>query len=55
MGCDQFCAGEFVWTGIDYLGEPSPYAKSSVARKNSRSSYFGICDLLGFPKDQRME
>lgn len=52
MECDQFCAGEFVWTGIDYLGEPSPYAKSSVARKNSRSSYFGICDLLGFPKDR---
>jgi beta-galactosidase len=38
------CAGEFVWTGWDYIGEPTPF--------NSRSSYFGIIDLAGFPKDR---
>lgn len=38
-------AGEFVWTGFDYLGEPTPYYQS-------RSSYSGIIDLAGFPKDR---
>ncbi len=42
---DPYCGGEFVWTGIDYLGEPTPYA-------SSRSSYFGICDLMALPKDR---
>jgi len=40
-----FVAGEFVWSGWDYLGEPSPYY-------SSRSSYFGIIDLAGFKKDR---
>lgn len=70
-----FVAGEFVWTGFDYLGEPTPYNgdKSNLlnftdpaekARMQqqldalgkiqvpSRSSYFGIVDLAGFPKDR---
>jgi beta-galactosidase len=42
--------GEFVWTGFDYLGEPTPYG--SRADWPSRSSYFGIVDLAGFPKDR---
>lgn len=68
-------AGEFVWTGFDYLGEPTPYnddytilenfsdpeartrAAEELARLGrlripSRSSYFGIVDLAGFPKDR---
>lgn len=40
-----FVAGEFVWSGWDYLGEPTPYYLA-------RSSYFGIIDLAGFPKDR---
>ncbi|MDE5784280.1 MAG: DUF4982 domain-containing protein [Prevotella sp.] len=40
--------GEFVWTGYDYLGEPTPYDDYWP----SRSSYFGICDLAGLPKDR---
>ncbi|MEZ0470757.1 beta-galactosidase GalB [Luteimonas sp. B3_2_R+30] len=40
-----YVAGEFVWTGFDYLGEPTPYY-------DSRSSYSGIIDLAGFPKDR---
>lgn len=40
-----FVAGEFVWTGWDYLGEPTPYY-------DSRSSYSGIIDLAGFKKDR---
>ncbi|MCD8165746.1 MAG: DUF4982 domain-containing protein [Bacteroides sp.] len=40
--------GEFVWTGFDYLGEPTPYDEMWP----SRSSYFGICDLAGLPKDR---
>ncbi len=39
-------AGAFVWSGFDYLGEPLPYPKFPA-----RSSYFGIIDLAGFPKD----
>jgi beta-galactosidase len=38
-------AGEFVWAGWDYLGEPEPYY-------DARSSYYGIIDLAGFPKDR---
>ena len=41
----DFISGLFVWTGFDYLGEPTPYWWPS------RSSYFGIIDLAGFPKD----
>jgi len=76
-GQDEFpyVAGEFVWTGFDYLGEPTPYnsdrtnllnftdpAERARAEKQlqevgrirtpSRSSYFGIVDLAGFPKDR---
>nr|WP_025142823.1 DUF4982 domain-containing protein [Pedobacter jeongneungensis] len=40
--------GEFVWTGFDYLGEPTPYDNSWP----SRSSYFGISDVAGLPKDR---
>ncbi|GHT27650.1 hypothetical protein AGMMS49574_00500 [Bacteroidia bacterium] len=40
-----FVSGMFVWTGFDYLGEPTPYGWPS------RSSFFGIVDLAGFPKD----
>lgn len=70
-----FLGGEFVWTGIDYLGEPTPYnvdwsiltnfqspeekAKAEAKLKEqaqtpppARSSYFGIIDLAGFPKDR---
>ena len=41
----DFISGQFIWTGFDYLGEPTPYAWPA------RSSYFGIVDLAGFPKD----
>ncbi len=41
----DFISGVFVWTGFDYLGEPTPYPYPA------RSSYFGIVDLAGFPKD----
>jgi len=41
----DFLSGFFIWTGFDYLGEPTPYSWPS------RSSYFGIVDLAGFPKD----
>jgi beta-galactosidase len=48
--------GEFVWTGFDYLGEPTPYFGGRGAANDadwpSRSSYFGIVDLAGFPKDR---
>jgi len=42
---DSYIAGEFVWTGFDYLGEPTPI-------RSARSSYFGIVDLCGIPKDR---
>ncbi|HVR20823.1 MAG TPA: glycoside hydrolase family 2 TIM barrel-domain containing protein, partial [Polyangiaceae bacterium] len=76
-GLDEspFSAGEFVWTGFDYLGEPTPYNSDATnvlnfsdpeerarmqkeldalgkIRVPSRSSYFGIIDLAGFPKDR---
>lgn len=41
----DWMAGTFIWTGFDYLGEPTPYGWPS------RSSYFGVIDLAGFPKD----
>jgi len=41
----NFASGMFVWTGFDYIGEPTPYPWPA------RSSYFGIIDLAGFPKD----
>ncbi|WZL90413.1 beta-galactosidase GalB [Salinimicrobium sp. 3283s] len=41
----DFLSGFYIWTGFDYLGEPTPYSWPS------RSSYFGIVDLAGFPKD----
>lgn len=45
--------GEFVWTGFDYLGEPTPFFNQRGANDwPSRSSYFGIVDLAGFPKDR---
>ncbi|HXU61857.1 MAG TPA: glycoside hydrolase family 2 TIM barrel-domain containing protein [Polyangia bacterium] len=40
-----FIAGEFIWTGFDYIGEPTPYSWPS------KSSYFGAIDTAGFPKD----
>jgi len=41
----DFMAGTFIWTGVDYIGEPDPYPYPA------RSSYFGIIDLAGLPKD----
>lgn len=46
MERDRFVAGEFVWTGIDYIGEPTPNPTLC------RSSFFGICDLCAMPKDR---
>jgi beta-galactosidase len=46
MNDDRFVAGEFVWTGFDYLGEPTPFSREA------KSSYFGIVDLSGIPKDR---
>ena len=43
-----YCMGEFVWTGFDYLGEPTPY----YTNWPSHSSLFGIIDLAGIPKDR---
>ncbi len=48
-------AGEFVWTGFDYLGEPTrsePRGSTTGRNATSRSSYFGIIDLAGFKKDR---
>ena len=46
-------AGEFVWTGFDYLGEPTPFFNTRDAQDwPARSSYFGMVDLAGFPKDR---
>ncbi|HKG68913.1 MAG TPA: glycoside hydrolase family 2 TIM barrel-domain containing protein, partial [Segetibacter sp.] len=42
---NDFVSGMYIWTGFDYLGEPTPYSWPA------RSSYFGIIDLAGFPKD----
>jgi beta-galactosidase len=43
---NDFISGMFVWSGFDFLGEPEPYKKWPA-----RSSYYGIVDLCGFPKD----
>lgn len=42
---NDFIAGQYIWTGFDYIGEPTPYGWPA------RSSYFGVIDLAGFPKD----
>jgi beta-galactosidase len=61
MQRDRFVAGEFVWTGFDYLGEPTPFVAQGWAKaatrpiapeEESRSSLFGIVDLAGIPKDR---
>ncbi|HYG34877.1 MAG TPA: glycoside hydrolase family 2 TIM barrel-domain containing protein, partial [Clostridia bacterium] len=61
MEKDKFVAGEFVWTGFDYLGEPTPFiargwgsftARKITPEEESRSSLFGIVDLAGLPKDR---
>jgi len=51
--------GEYIWTGFDYLGEPTPYGGRDNSTNGywnddwpSRSSYFGAVDLCGFPKDR---
>lgn len=55
---DRYICGEFVWTGFDYLGEPTPYddwrARDGkiTQLEVSRNSYFGIVDLCGIPKDR---
>src|SRR5207249_6676365 len=41
-----FLSGMFIWQGIDYLGEPTPYEWPA------RSSYFGVVDLAGFPRSE---
>ncbi len=46
MAVDRYIGGEFVWTGFDYIGEPAPF------EKEAKSSYFGIVDLCGTPKDR---
>lgn len=62
MRRDTFMAGEFVWTGFDYLGEPTPVMdidapwarggfRPTSEGYDARSSYFGIVDLAGLPKD----
>ncbi len=61
MEKDRFVAGEFVWTGFDYIGEPVPFiadgwgnfTKRKLAKnEESRISSFGIVDLVGIPKDR---
>jgi beta-galactosidase len=55
---EPYVAGEFIWTGFDYLGEPTPYDNDWAEKNNlpktasSRSSYFGAVDLCGIPKDR---
>lgn len=57
MDADRHVAGEFVWTGFDYLGEPTPFddkwaKERGEGAESARSSYFGIVDLCGIPKDR---
>ena len=61
MEKDRFVAGEFVWTGFDYIGEPVPFiaegwgkftARQLAKDEESRISSFGIVDLVGIPKDR---
>ena len=52
----DFVAGEYVWTGFDYIGEPTPWNgtvanPSADIKKQPKNSYFGIIDTAGFPKD----
>lgn len=51
----DFISGEYVWTGFDYIGEPTPWNGTDAGPKNGwpspKSSYFGIIDTAGFPKD----
>ncbi|HJC46495.1 MAG TPA: discoidin domain-containing protein [Candidatus Lachnoclostridium pullistercoris] len=51
----DFVAGEFVWTGFDYIGEPTPWNGTGPGAQGAwpspKSSYFGIVDTAGFPKD----
>ena len=51
----DYVAGEYIWTGFDYLGEPTPHNGVGIGPVNSwpssKSSYFGIIDTAGFPKD----
>ncbi|MCU9533046.1 discoidin domain-containing protein [Streptococcus sp. CSL10205-OR2] len=51
----DFVLGEFIWTGFDYLGEPTPWNNTTSGAKFSdplpKSSYFGIIDTAGLPKD----
>jgi beta-galactosidase len=55
---DSYVAGEFVWTGFDYLGEPTPFNDEMVREgkitkeQSANSSYFGIVDMCGIPKDR---
>lgn len=53
MERDTYVAGEYVWTGFDYLGEPTPFNTPDLHPEGhqARSSYFGIVDLVGQPKD----
>ncbi|HEX5789939.1 MAG TPA: glycoside hydrolase family 2 TIM barrel-domain containing protein [Luteolibacter sp.] len=61
MEKDRFVAGEFVWTGFDYIGEPNPFiaegrgafrVRKLTKAEESRISSFGIVDLAGIPKDR---
>lgn len=51
----DFVAGEYVWTGFDYIGEPTPWNGTDAGAKGTwpspKNSYFGIIDTAGFPKD----
>ncbi len=51
----NFVAGEYVWTGFDYIGEPTPWNNTAPGPKTAwpspKNSYFGIIDTAGFPKD----
>ncbi len=52
----DFVAGEYVWTGFDYIGEPTPWNGTNAGAKgpkwpSPKSSYFGIVDTAGMPKD----
>lgn len=56
---NPYVMGEFIWTGFDYLGEPTPYGGKDNSTNGywnadwpSHSSYFGAVDLCGFPKDR---
>lgn len=53
VAANDWFSGEFVWTGFDYIGEPTPWNGSGTGSSTvPNSSYFGIVDTAGFPKDQ---